>query len=457
MSDSSEALAAGIGAVLGEATGAEIVVDDVRRLTGGASRETWAARTHSDDGERTVVLRRDPPGHGEPARMRAEAACLRAAADAGVPVPRLIVAGDDAPGIDAPYLVTDMVEGEAIARKIQRDEAFAGVRGHLARDMGRVLGLIHRTPTGTLEMLDDRDPVDLIEAIYHDVDDPRPAVETGLRWLRDHRPDRRPNTLVHGDFRMGNLLIDNSGIRGVLDWELAHLGDPIEDLGWLCVRAWRFGQSAPVAGIGSREDLLDGYRDITGDRPDPDELHWWEVFGTLRWLVLSRFQAFRHLGGGEHSLELAAVGRRVCESEYDLLLALDLLDDISHDPEARAADSRVHDRPALTEVLDLVSETLRTDVLGALPSERGREKYLLKICLNLLGMVDREIGSGADQVAVTDGVTALGFADEVSLAQAIRAGDVDPAAADVRHAMSAAVLARLRVANPRHVVASRNR
>lgn len=450
MTDSSEALAAGIGAVLAKATGAEIVVDGVRRLTGGASRETWAARTHSGVGERTVVLRRDPPGHGEPARMRAEAACLRAAADAGVPVPTLIAAGDDAPGIDAPYLVTDMVAGEAIARKIQRDEEFATVRGHLAREMGRVLGLIHRTPTDTLDMLDDRDPVDLIETIYRDVDDPRPAVETGLRWLRDHRPGRRPDTLVHGDFRMGNLLIDNSGIRGVLDWELAHLGDPIEDLGWLCVRAWRFGQSPPVAGVGSREDLLDGYGDVTGDRPDPEELHWWEVYGTLRWLVLSRFQAYRHLSGAEHSLELAAVGRRVCESEYDLLLALGLLDEPGHDVHATAAANRLHDRPALTEILDLVSETLRDDVLGALPAESGREKYLLRICLNLLGMVDREIDSSADQVVVTDGLAALGFADEVTLAQAIRAGDVDPAAAGVRPAMSAAVLARLRVANPRH-------
>ncbi|MYR05770.1 phosphotransferase [Gordonia sp. SID5947] len=452
MTDSDQALGAGIAKVLTDSTGGEIVVDEVRRLTGGASRETWAARAQTDAGERTVVLRRDPPGHGEPARMRAEAACLRAAAEAGVPVPTLIASGDDAPGIDAPFLVTDMVEGEAIARKIQRDDAFAAVRGHLARDMGRVLGLIHRTPTDTLDMLDDPDPVDLIESIYRDVDEPRPAVETGLRWLREHRPVRRPNTLVHGDFRMGNLLIDDSGIRGVLDWELAHLGDPIEDLGWLCVRAWRFGQRAPVAGIGSREDLLDGYGDVTGDRPDAAELHWWEVFGTLRWLVLSRFQAYRHLSGAEHSLELAAVGRRVCESEYDLLLALGLLDESVHDVAVETRTSTVHDRPALTEIVDLVSEALRTDVLGALPPDRGREKYLLKICLNLLGMVDREIGSSADHATVAQALGEAGVADEVTLAQEIRAGTVDPTTAGIRRAMSAAVFARLRVANPRHFV-----
>ncbi|WP_331852560.1 phosphotransferase family protein [Gordonia insulae] len=452
MSAETDGLAAGIGTVLTDVTGESVEVGDVRRLTGGASRETWSARTRSGTDERTVVLRRDPPGHGEPDRMRAEAACLRAAADAGVPVPRLIAAGDDAVGIGAPYLLTDLVPGEAIARKVQRDPEFADARLRLAREMGRVLGMIHHTETGSLAMLDRRDPLDLIESIYLGFDEPRPAVEAGLRWLRDHRPDRRPDALVHGDFRLGNILVDATGIRGVLDWELAHLGDPIEDLGWLCVRAWRFGRDAPVAGIGSREDLLDGYAEATGLRPTMDELHWWEVFGTLRWLVFSRLQAQRHLGGEEHSLELAAVGRRVCESEYDLLLVLGLLDDVAAAPTS-SSPSALHDRPQVTEILGLVSETLAGDVLGALPPEKARERYLLRICLNLLGIVSREIDGGSgDEAVVQETLRAAGYSGEQDLAARLRDGSAEPEDTGVRHAMSAAVIARLRVANPRHLM-----
>lgn len=432
-------LADGIAGVLAEVGYTGVVVERLSQLTGGASRETWSAAITSHDGARTVVLRRDPPGHGEPDRMRAEAACLRAAAAAGVPVPELIAAGDDALGIDAPYLLTARVPGEAIARKIQRDSAFDAIRPHLAAEMGRVLGLIHRTPTDTLGMLSRRDPLDVIEETYLSFGEPRAAVETGLRWLRDHRPPARAQTLVHGDFRLGNLLIDDGGIEGVLDWELAHLGSPIEDLGWLCVRAWRFGRPEPVAGIGSREDLLDGYAAVTGSRPGLDDLHWWEVYGTLRWLVLSRFQAQRHLSGAEHSLELAAIGRRVCESEYDLLLALGLLDDV---PPAAATpwSATVHGRPELTEILALIRETLGGEVLEALPADRGRERFQLKICLNLLGIADRELRTGPVDVG-----------DEAALAAAIRTGSADYTDPGIRQAMSTAVLARLRVSNPRHV------
>lgn len=128
---------------------------------------------------------------------------------------------------------------------------------------------------------------------------------------------------MHGDFRLGNLVIDVDGLRAVLDWELAHVGDPMEDLGWLCVRAWRFGGSAPVAGVGSLDDLFCGYAEESGVEPDPAAVHWWQVFGTLRWGVICMMQAQAHLSGAARSHELASIGRRVCETEYDLFLALE--------------------------------------------------------------------------------------------------------------------------------------
>lgn len=443
----------GVRAVLGAATGTEITEVQLRQFTGGASRQVYAvtARDHTG-GELRAVLRRDPPGHGDTTRMRAEAACLRAAASAGVPVPAVLASGDTAPGIDAPYLLMEMVDGESLPRKLQREPEFEHLRTRLAGELGQVLGLIHRTPLDTLDSLDDHDPLDSIEQVYHGLDEPRPIVEMGLRWLRDHPPLPRPKALVHGDFRLGNFLADPTGIRAVLDWELAHIGNPIEDLGWLCVRAWRFGAPAPVGGFGTREQLLDGYERATGLRPTPEELRWWEVFGTLKWLVLSRFQAERHLGGAERSLELAAIGRRVCESEYDLLTTLGLFDESAAAPAAPEPAPTVHGRPDATEILDLVAETLADEIGPALAAEQQRSRYLSRICVNLLGTVARELRDGAAATAeVHRLLDDMGCESEAALAVLLRVGTVGYTDDDVRHVVSVAVVSRLRVANPRYL------
>ncbi len=135
-----------------------------------------------------------------------------------------------------------------------------------------------------------------------------------------------------GDFRTGNLIVDQDGLRGVLDWELAHRGDPMHDLGWLCTTAWRFGSANPVGGFGARADLMAGYADGGGVPPDEATQRWWELFGTVRWAVLCRRQAARYLSGAEPSIEFAVLGRRVCEQEYDVLLAH------ARDHRARLAD-----------------------------------------------------------------------------------------------------------------------
>ncbi|MEV0706357.1 phosphotransferase [Nocardia aurea] len=442
----------GVRAVLGQAVGTEIVTAEIRRFTGGASREVYAIHATDRDGAPvTAVLRRDPPGHGDPARMRAEVACLRAAAGAGVPVPRVLASGDTAPGIDAPYLLMNTVGGESIPRKLQRNPEFEAVRADIADELGYVLGRIHRTPLDTLTALDDSDQLDTIEQIYLGFAEPRPAVEAGLRWLREHRPPPRPVCLVHGDFRLGNLLIDPTGIQGVLDWELAHLGDPIEDLGWLCVRAWRFGASAPVGGLGGREQLLDGYHRATGDRPSADELHWWEVFGTLKWLVLSRFQAERHFGGAERSLELAAIGRRVCESEFDLIDALDLLDPAAPEPVSEPPGATVHDRPSVTEILELVAATLADDIGPALSEDAARQRYLLRICVSLLRISGRELTETGVMSQVRELLGRVDCISEAALAEKIRSAALSYEEKDVRAAVTATVLARVRASNPGYV------
>jgi len=152
---------------------------------------------------------------------------------------------------------------------------------------------------------------------------PQPMLELVRRWLIDHRPSPVAPVVVHGDFRLGNLIVGDDGLRAVIDWELAHLGDPMEDLGWLCVKAWRFGQRLPVAGLGEYDELFAAYTAAGGVEVDADVVRWWEVLGTWKWAIMCILQASVHLSGAARSHELAAIGRRVCENEHDLFLSLE--------------------------------------------------------------------------------------------------------------------------------------
>jgi aminoglycoside phosphotransferase (APT) family kinase protein len=218
------------------------------------------------------------------------------------------------------------VEGETIPRKILRDAVFAEARPKLARQLGKVLAGIHglapeqlpelRRMTSATEIAE-------LEREYSGFGWPRPVFELALRWLRERDPGPpREVTLVHGDFRHGNLIIGPDGVRAVLDWELAHLGDPMEDLGWICVNSWRFGEiDKPVGGFGTREELFEGY-ESAGRRVDPERVMYWEVMGTLRWGVMCCGMMQRFRVGPDHSMERAMIGRRSSETEIDLLRLL---------------------------------------------------------------------------------------------------------------------------------------
>ncbi len=312
-------LAGRLGAVLGTALGQPVDVEDLARLPGGASRETWSFSVRDAHGMSSkLVLRRDPPG-APMSGLRLEAALLQAAARAGVPVPRVVVAGDESAGLDSTFMIMEFVEGETIARRILRDDRFARVRPDLAAQCGRALAAIHRIPAVEIPGLAGGDALEQLRGLLDRLGQPHPAFELGLRWLAESRPARSAETVVHGDFRNGNLIIGADGIRAVLDWELAHRGDPLEDLGWLCVKAWRFGSSLPVGGFGTVEQLVTAYEGAGGTAVDATALHWWQALGTLRWGIICIVQALTHTTGVVRSVELAAIGRRVCEVEWDLL------------------------------------------------------------------------------------------------------------------------------------------
>ncbi len=299
------------------------------KLSGGASQETWSFDIVHPAGPTGAILRRAPKGYGaaptRAAGLEAEARLMQLSYDAGLPSPEVmhVLTPEDDLGTG---FIMRRIEGETIARKILRDEQFASARPRLARQFGKVAAGIHALKRDDLPKLREMTAAKEIAELtreYRSFDWPRPVFELALRWLCAHDPGPPEEvTLVHGDFRHGNLIIGPDGLRAVLDWELAHLGDPMEDLGWVCVNSWRFGEiDKPVGGFGSREELYAGYAEA-GRKAEPARAKFWEVMGTLRWGVMCCGMMQRFRKGPERSMERAMIGRRASETEIDLLRLL---------------------------------------------------------------------------------------------------------------------------------------
>lgn len=299
------------------------VISDLRRLPAGASRNTWSFDLTPQTGSvRGLILRMDAPGGFESDAMGRETDLMVAAGAVGVPSPAIVASSTEEDDLGAAYVVMSRVEGESIPRKILRDAEYAEARRHLAAQCGQSLARIHAIDPDRVPGLEARDELDTWIQVLAETGRAHPAFELAIRWLDEHRPTAGPPRVVHGDFRNGNLIVDADGIQAVLDWELAHLGDPLEDLGWLCVRAWRFGEEPVVGGFGTVEDLVAAYEVESATTVDREALHWWQVMGTLKWGILCLHQAERHRSGATRSVELAAIGRRVSENEWELLQLL---------------------------------------------------------------------------------------------------------------------------------------
>jgi aminoglycoside phosphotransferase (APT) family kinase protein len=410
-----EGLAEALRPVLGE-----VRVENVARLSGGASRETWAfdaVPPGGRAGERVeLVLRRDPPGRpSEPGATGREARAIGAARGAGLAVPEVLLASDSAQPFGTAGMVMRRVAGETIARRILRDERYAPARRVLVGQLGEFAAGLHALPL--FEGLPAADPLGGLAATlaeFAELGQASEVFELAVHELALARSASREPVIVHGDLRLGNLIVAPSGLAAVIDWELVHAGDPAEDLGWLCVRAWRFGADGAVAGVGSREELLSAYRAAGGVDISLDELRWWEILGTLRWGVICLKQAWVHLSGAYRSVELAAIGRRVCEQEWDLLGLLR--------PEAAVAaagrrpapsseprsEPAPYGRPTASELLDAVRGFLTEQVLAQSQDQaQGQLAFHARVAANALAIVARELDLGpppdgidlADQVA----------------------------------------------------------
>jgi aminoglycoside phosphotransferase (APT) family kinase protein len=307
-----ERLEAVLAPVLGD-----VSVENLHKLTGGASRTTWAFDALSDQ-RRPLILRTGPPDDVH-AGMELEAAVQQRAAAAGAPVPHILAADNSPATLGNPYLICDAIAGETIVRKIHRSLDDTR-RARLLQQCAQALAAIHRADPDGIG-LTPSDQLTEWRGRLDEMGDTTATFEWAFRWLNGHRPPRSPQVLVHGDFRMGNLIVDESGLAAVLDWELVHTGEVYEDLAWFCIRAWRFGapEHLGAGGLGSVETFLSAYETAAGLTLDRDVFRWWLTVATLRWGVICRFQAERHLSGQTPSVELAAIGRRVAETEWDVL------------------------------------------------------------------------------------------------------------------------------------------
>lgn len=312
--------------------GATGPVVELQTLTAGANKGTWAFRAPVAGGEAAFILQRQAPsGAPDPTAGpddwvphldgTQEFRVMQAAQAGDVPVPhvRHILQPEDGLGEGA---VTERIDGETIPARLLRQPELAAARGRMAAQCGRILAAIHKVPTDRLGFLRDFDAQETLALFRRTLDAvglPLPPLELAMRWARERMPRQPRRALVHGDFRTGNFIVGPEGIRAVLDWEIAHVGNPMEDLGYLCMRTWRFGGKGPVGGFGEREDLFAAYEKTSGIAVDREEARFWEVVGATRWALgcVRRAHAWRHQR--ERKLEFAAVGRRIEEPIYDLL------------------------------------------------------------------------------------------------------------------------------------------
>lgn len=375
------------------------------RLSGGASQETYRLVIRGAAGERRLAMRRSPGGveslraPGHPG-LRTESMLMRFAREAGVPEPEVYAVLDPSDELGDGFIM-QWLEGEALGARIVRGEAFASVRPKLAFECGQILARIHAIDlkkTGLDKLLDPMDPsafVDQTWERYKLFHTPQPMIDYAGRWLKEHLPKNPRSTLVHNDFRNGNFMVGPNGVVAVLDWEVAHIGDPMRDLGWICTNSWRFGRSdLPVGGFGEYADLFRGYESVSGIEVDPAHVKFWEVFGSFWWAVGCLGMAEHFRTGPDKTVERPGIGRRSSECQVDCsnLLIPGPVKLVEGTP-----FSSTLDMPRTDELVSSVRDYLRSDVM---PATEGRTSFLARVASNSLDIVLRELSLGAAQRAV---------------------------------------------------------
>ena len=373
----------------------------VERLSGGASQETYRLTLTLADSERAVCMRR-APGGGVAADpevriapgLATEALLMACARDVGVPEPEVFYVLQEADGLGEGFIM-EWLDGETLGARIVKAPELESIRPSLAYACGEILARIHSIDldaTGLRDKLEFAPPEYFVNQTwerYKLLETPQPMIDYAGRWLMDHLPTEFESTLVHNDFRNGNFMVTPDGINAVLDWEIAHIGDPMRDLGWICTNSWRFGRTElPVGGFGQYEDLFAGYEAVSGRKVDPEHVKFWEVFGSFWWAVGCLGMAEHYRSGPDKTVERPAIGRRSSECQVDCVNLLIPGPALLVQPEERSGNL---DMPRADELLLSVRDFLREDVMSA---TSGRTQFLARVAGNSLDIVDRELALG---------------------------------------------------------------
>ncbi|MAZ87594.1 MAG: aminoglycoside phosphotransferase [Cellvibrionaceae bacterium] len=373
---------------------------ECRQLTAGASQETYRITYQSEQGEVCMALRRAQPTAATDSTvggisLESEARLFELAVMHDIPSPQVIYLLTPSDQLGSGFLM-NWLEGETLGHRINRSQELDDVRPQLARQCGEILGKIHQIDWQAqaldkmLERITTEDLVNDTWQRYRDLNVPVPMIDFTWRWLLQNLPIQQRTTLVHSDFRNGNLIVNPQGIHAVLDWELAHIGDPIQDLGWLCVNSWRFGnRDAEVGGFGQAEELFAGYKSVTGIDVDPNDFTFWQVFGSFWWSITTLAMANTWRTGEAPSLERPVIGRRSSEAQMD---CVNLIIPGSFEvPQEQALDQGTQ-LPMPAELLSGVAGFLKNDVSSQLDSHAG---FLAKVAANSLTIARRELQYGS--------------------------------------------------------------
>lgn len=367
--------------------GGSAEVGNLVRLTGGANMESWSF----DYGGQGYVLRRSPSSDmmaGRTYGHDVEAAVVRAAFLAGVKAPEIVGEIDADDNLGTGYLMR-RVEAEVNPAKI-----LANPPPSLLGDFARELAAIHAVSREALPSLPEAGAATLLSELksrFLGFGGDRPVMAIALKWLEDHLPVPVKPALLHGDFRMGNIMVHVSGLAAVLDWELAHLGDRHQDLAFGCINSWRFGYiERPAFGVGQLDAFFVAYSRESGVAVEPERFRWWLVYATLWWGVCCLQMADIWRSGMDSSLERAVIGRRASETEVDLLMLLEEDAPIEERGLVTIATPQLFPRngePLATELLEALASWIQADIK---PNAQGRDRFMSAVALNALGMLQRE-------------------------------------------------------------------
>ena len=431
-------------------------ITNLRRLTGGANAETWAF----EYGDLPLILRRRAGGSDAEEELATltfeqEAEFIKRADAAGVKVPTIYAATSPSDPIGEGILMS-RVEGEALPQKLFKDASYQNALTQLVEDCATSLSGIHSIPISdlktTMGVLTPLGALEQREAQYLGYGVKSPILSFALCWLRQNAPPETETVLCHGDFRVGNLLVDGVGISAVLDWELAFLGDPVSDVAYLCSPPWRFGNyDKPVGGVGQTHELIAAYEAASGRNVDKHRFQWWLIFASVNWCLGCIYMARLWRSGADRELERAVIGTRVSESEIDLLLLFDdvlgIEDALDAEHLAQQTSREIGGETEASELAVALSEWISDDVI---PNASGREGFKARVARNAVGILQRSTALGPEYaLASAARLSELGRCHE-QLSDGLLKGDISLETPAIRHHIKLSALERVLIDQPKH-------